>query len=368
MIPTRRLAVVLALVLLSTTRAPADPPEVRPGAAFDYRPFSPERWKQQKTSTRMVPWEGRSVVLLTTSADLEPAVIGRFLARLDEGWETYIELVDSHPAPLKQYRGKPTIAAVPGAGLTCGYGCGYVGSSGIEVAGFYDHDYPLVARAHESFPHYYFYEMGRNHFTFGDRHSAFTTGYAVFMRYVCMDALKCGDEDAATRRAIEIAEARLERTKLTFLQAFTNVAGMDEKVARIPGLSPSDQPVMYASAMLRLRRENGGDAWVRRFFQALREVPVCRPDTQDGALGQSLGWFVAASVAARKDLSDVFADRWRLPLGVKTRAALKSIAWSRSSLSAADVLSRLPADELPKGISIGEPVKTKSRPKAAFRH
>ena len=42
-------------------------------------------------------------------------------------------------------------------------------------------------------PHYYFYEMGRNFYTFGDRHSLFITGYAVFMRYACMDALKCED-------------------------------------------------------------------------------------------------------------------------------------------------------------------------------
>ena len=49
-------------------------------------------------------------------------------------------------------------------------------------------------------PHYVFYEMGRNYYTFGDRHSCFITGFAVFMRYVCMDALKCEDTDAQRGR------------------------------------------------------------------------------------------------------------------------------------------------------------------------
>ena len=112
-------------------------------------------------------------------------------------------------------------------------------------------------------PHYVFYEMGRNYYTFGDRHSCFITGFAVFMRYVCMDALQCEDTDAQTRKVIESVEPRFVASERSYLDLFTMSTGVGEKVSRIKDangkvIHPSDQPVCYASAMLRLRRENGG--------------------------------------------------------------------------------------------------------------
>lgn len=48
---------------------------------------------------------------------------------------------------------------------------GRLGATGIEVAGF-DRDFRLVHENQSAFPHYYFYEMGRNWYAFGDRHSS----------------------------------------------------------------------------------------------------------------------------------------------------------------------------------------------------
>ena len=61
----------------------------------------------------------------------------------------------------------------------------------------------MVETQPQAMPHYAFYEMGRNFYTFGDRHSCFLTGYAVFMRYVCMGTLECADPDRETRRAMD---------------------------------------------------------------------------------------------------------------------------------------------------------------------
>jgi hypothetical protein len=38
--------------------------------------------------------------------------------------------------------------------------------------------------------------------------------------------------------------------------------------------------------MLRLRRENGGDAWVKRFFRHLATCPEADSGTEAGALKQ----------------------------------------------------------------------------------
>ena len=202
---------------------------------------------------------------------------------------------------------------------------------------FYDYNYPELKAHTNAMPHYVFYEMGRNYYTFGDRHSCFITGFAVFMRYVCMDALKCEDRMRATRRVIEGVEPRFSTSGLTFLDLFTTI-GMGEKVSRIKDgsgriIEPSDQPVCYASAMLRLRRENGGDDWVRRFFHELAAAPTSDPDTKAGALTQSWYWLLCSSVAAQKDLSPVFAGEWKLPIADETRAALGRIDWKGKDLT-----------------------------------
>lgn len=304
----------------------------------DYAPlaFNPEVWIERKVSTRLLPWPGSNVVFLTTNGAYRTDLMTHWVRRLDQGWALYAELTGARPQPLKQLDGRDTIAAVPNADFTCGAGCGFIGASGIELAMFYDHNYPALLANSNAIPHYVFYEMGRNFFTFGNRHSAFTTGFAVFMRYVCMDTLGCADDDPATRRTIEAVEPLIRTGTLPFLKTFTNADGLSEKEPRVKDaqgnwVQPSDQPVTYAAAMLRLRREHGGNAWVGRFFHALAECPTAPESTRDGALAQSWNWLVAASVAARKDLSPVFVNDWRLPLSEATRHELARVDWSTAA-------------------------------------
>src|SRR4051812_28760519 len=80
------LAILLGVVSINSPNGAVSAQEVRPGKAIDHKPFFPERWKEHKASTRMYPWEGKKVVLLTTTPDLDPRVMARFLERLDAGW------------------------------------------------------------------------------------------------------------------------------------------------------------------------------------------------------------------------------------------------------------------------------------------
>jgi len=324
--------------------------ELKPGAPVDYAPlaFDPETWKAKGQSTLLLPWAGSNVVFLTIPGEYDGRLMARWVGALDGGWALYADLTGRKPEPLKQLAGKPTIAAVPNADFTCGAGCGFVGASGVELAMFYDSNYPALKRDSEAIPHYIFYEIGRNFYTFGDRHSCFTTGFAVFMRYVCMDTLKCHDDDRPTRKVIDEAEARVKRSDLPFLRTFTNADGLDEKAPRLKDASenpiqPSDQPVTYASAMLRLWRENGGNDWLRRFFRALAECPVAPPNTRDGARQQCWNWYLAASLAARRDLSAVFVDDWRMPLSAEARKALAAVDWKQPELTSGTVTRQVKA-------------------------
>jgi len=340
--------VCVSLALLSLLRgAPAEPEILKPGSPIDYRrlAFEPARWKERGISTQMVPWTAERIVFLTTMDPLDAAAVTRFVKRIDDGWKLYAELTGRSAALFKHLGGKPVIAAVPDAELTCGYGCGSIGLTGIEIAGFYANDYPLVRDRPAAYPHYVFYEMGRNFYTFGDRHSLFITGYAVFMRYVCMDALGCEDLFRETRLTIEKAEeVYATKSDLPFLRAFTTLDGWGEKRDRLKGLSPSDQPVMYASAMLKLHRECGKDDWLKRFYAALIACPEIKPDSKEAGLRQSLNGYVAASIAARKDLAPLFCDRWRLPLSAKARKAAAAVEWARADLAPTAALSAIPAE------------------------
>jgi|694.fasta_scaffold100922_2 hypothetical protein len=320
---------------------------IQAGAQIDYGPHAlfPDRWKQLGQDTKLHPWVGRDVVVLTTRADLDGATMGAFLSQLDAGWRHYARTTGQSPAARGLVDGKPTIAAVPDGRLTCGLGCGAIGVTGVEVAGFYDHDYPLVQKTARAIPHLYFYEMGRNYYVFADRHSSFITGFAVFMRYSCMDAVGCEDVEPDLRTAIERAEATYAEGRVDFLRAFTMQGGLGEKEPRLEGFAgPSDQPVLYASAMLKLRRDHGGDAWTARFFRALMQCPATPATDRAGALAQSRSWLVAASVAARRDLCDTFVDRWRLPMGKACRDAMAAQDWASDTCDAGRIVAGLPAD------------------------
>ncbi|WP_165071844.1 calcium-binding protein [Paludisphaera rhizosphaerae] len=317
---------------------------IRPGEPFDYRPMAMDaaKWDAKRVSTWMFPWIGRRIALLTDSLKFDRSIIAEFVSRLDAGWAVYADFVGEVPRLFHHIDGRGTIAAVPGE-LTCGGGCGYLGQTGIEVIHFYADDYPLAVQSPKAFKNYYFYEMGRNYFVFGDRHSQFGTGFAVFMRHVCMEVLKLevapGDQGAL--EWIETLEGQIEKTDLTFLKAFTMQGGLGEKDRRHPNLT-ANQTDIYASAMMRLRREVGGDRWLRRFYRVLGECPEVTPDSPEGALRQGLIWYVAASTAAGRDLGRYFVDRWRLPLSPSTRKALARAEWG--AIHPAALLDNIPIE------------------------
>ena len=307
---------------------------LQPGAAVDASSivFDLKAWERAKLKPQLVPWEGRNITFLTTDAELDPLMVTHFVGCLDQGWETYAKLTGAKPGRFKNLNGKPTVTAVPAGGLTCGAGCGYIGVTGVELAMFYDQNVADWQRDPLNFPHYGFYELGRNFYTFKDRHSCFITGYAVFMRYVCMDAVKCHDADLPTRTHIEQMEEVYARSSEPFLRTFTILDGYDEKTNRMKDASgkmirTSDQPVMYATAMLKLRRDYGGDAWVQKFFAALAKCPGIKPTDKAAARRQCLSWLACASHAAGRDLTPIFCDRWRMDLSTDLRARFKAAPW-----------------------------------------
>jgi hypothetical protein len=316
-------------------------------ATFDYKPLAmePAVWEKSGISTELQTWEGNEVVFLAVPGDYDADFMKRWVETLDGGWKVYREIVGGSPRPHRRVGDKPSIAAVPDASFTCGAGCGYVGATGIELALFYHHDYKRLKDKPGFFCHYAFYEMGRNYYIFGDRHSQFITGYAVFMRYVCMDRLNCQDLEPELRSEIEAAESKVQDSGLGFLDTFTATEAYGEKRPRLKDPNgqalTSDQPVMYASAMLRLRKDQGGDEWTQRFFQHLHKSPRLHKNSDQSALKQCWTWYICASLAAGKDLSERFVDDWKLPMNDAQRKAAQDLDWKNPDLTPGMVLERL---------------------------
>ena len=329
-----------ALCASSFLAAPA-PAEVKAGAGLDYSKlaFYPKRWKEKKIDTVMFPWIGENVAFLTITDGFDPKVMTRFVGSLDQGWATYLKFTGKAPRLTRQVNGKPIIAAIPDGNLTCGAGCGYVGATGIEANYFYSSTYNNLQKNPKAIPHLYFYEMGRNFFTFGRKHSCFTTGFAVFMRYVCIDSLDVVDNDKRTRQTINKAIKNYGDSDLGFLKTFTNAHGLTEKQNRLK-TSPTDQPVMYASAMLHLWKLLG-DNWLSAYYKNIHTLPSFADNTKEGARAQALGWYLSASVAAQKDLSEIFAKKWRLPLSEEEGKALGKVDWKAKELTAGQLMKSL---------------------------
>ena len=314
---------------------------IKPENGVDYKPFDPKKWEEKGISTEMTAWNGENIAFLTLDDTIDPELITRLVRFMDQGWEKYAEIIPRKPRIFKNHKGLPAIAAVP-EGVTCGAGCGYVGSTGIELALFYQRDLDILKKHPDSCPHYIFYEMGRNFYVYGDRHSYFATGFAVFMRYVCMDAVGCKDVELKFREILEGHEANIKNAEqLSFLEIFTNQGDKARSQhARKLGLSDS-QNSNYASVMLHLRKQYGGDEWVKKFYTVLDTAGSYPVGAEDSPYLQSLSWLVTASIAAGEDLTPLFVERYRFPMPEEDRAKMAKVNWKKKKLRVDKIVSGL---------------------------
>jgi uncharacterized protein (TIGR03067 family) len=339
--------------------SPAAPPK-QPGVPIEYQPFFLDRWQAKNQSTMLFPWEGEHVVLLTTTADLDPMTMAVFVKQLDAGWKLCSELVGQSPRPLRAYNSKVMIAAVPDASFCGGGLVAYLGMGGIEVGGFYvpQGDYDQVRLNPKKFPDGFFFGIGQNHFVTGNQCGVLSTGGIVALRQICAEAINGTDKDPQADQTIYRYEDAFAKSKTTFQEAFAPFGATQPYVLNDLDDKPFgniDFNVFIASTFLKLRKENGGDEWVKRFFRHLGTCPSAVERDIDGAKGQLLNWVVAASLAAGQDLSPQFRDRWRFPLAPEMWLALKGVDWKKSGLTADQVFDGLPIDQLLPSVAMTRP-------------
>ena len=155
-------------------------------AAVNYTSFNGDR-------LTLYAYVGANVALLAPTPDLDRATVEAMVDTFDSIYTFYTQSTGRTPTLYAQYEGRGTVAVVPS---TCGYGCGYLGFTGIELLNeAFDLLYTGV-RDRNEYDQTIFYEFGRNFWFYGDQieyhgadgTGAVTTGYAVFMRFMAIKA------------------------------------------------------------------------------------------------------------------------------------------------------------------------------------
>jgi hypothetical protein len=266
-------------------------------------------------------WEGGQSVLQSRTANLNHAVVGKILDATDSAYRYYQATTGYTPPLGKYYHGKTTISDVES---TCGAGCGYLGWTGIELQNtHFDRLYTRVRDADE-FDQVVFYEFGRNfwhlgpkiEYVAGDSIGTVTTGFAVFMRFMSMDA---AGVDGGPFGSWTFADFRHRVEEMVDLyagdptQTWDNTLRVGHPQANNPsGLGAAD---LFASFVFRLARDHGGAEFIQDVWKRCAERPD-KVTTQD-----ALDNFILASCAAsRTNLTDLFTVQWRWPMSDSARA------------------------------------------------
>jgi hypothetical protein len=147
-------------------------------------------------------FEGQEIALLVPSTEEftsnELTLIWKLVQSLDRMKILFNYITGRLPGNAKLVNNKPTIAVVPS---TCGYGCGYLGFTGIEWnSGFWSDVRSSFYDSEGFFNNELFlnsamsYEFGRNYWFYNtkiefDGQGTVATGYAVFMRFFIIEKI-----------------------------------------------------------------------------------------------------------------------------------------------------------------------------------
>lgn len=287
--------------------------------AVDYTTFDGAK-------VRLYPWRGEKIAFLTQSAGLDPALMAGLCGVFDKIHAFYREATGREPARARIFEGRLPVAVVD---RTCGAACGYLGATGIELTpGCFTelHDGWQKGGTIDQAPPY---EFGRNFWFYSPQLAykkpvtdrSVVTGYAVFMRLMALDAAgaKLGpfrDKSGAEFR--RIMESLVDLYEADPVLTWENTLKIDAAPKNPLGLNGTD---LFASFCLRLARDHGGLDFVKRLWPAAATRPAAQ-STEDAIDN----FVVAASMAARKDLASLFADRWRWPVSTSARAACAKTA------------------------------------------
>ncbi len=270
--------------------------------SFDSKPYS------------LYSWEGKYVTILMRNPNLDPTIMYHWANTMDSCYLWYASVTGQEPTKytgITYLNNRSTIADVA---TTCGAGCGYLGYTGIEMQNTYtDRMYNYILQNNE-YDQELFYEFGRNFWFYGNQlayktNDPVTTGYAIFMRFMAMDALKVNpapfnNTPWATFRTDLEGLVDIYQTNTSY--NWNNTLGAGAGVTNPLNFGAGD---LLASFLIRLQRDYGGNTFVNKFWKQAGTMPSA-VTTQDAVDN----FVLAACYAANKNLNNLFVNTWQWPV------------------------------------------------------
>jgi hypothetical protein len=240
----------------------------------------------------------------------------KILTAADDTWNYYYSVTGRLPSVAKSYAGLATIANTGVGGIDlCGDGCTYIGATGMEISdNAWAWLYDGVSR--DEYDQVLFYETGRSFWVMGQQlqypapadSGCQLTGFAVFMRYRSLDALKlqgsfggtAANYDTYYNYMLTMIDTYAANSSLNFNNTFLT----NTYTSPFGGCTD-----LWSSMMYRLARDYGGEAFVTDIFKESLKRPaaVTIQDAVDN-------YVLSASAAANTNLTRTFGTTWRWPI------------------------------------------------------
>jgi hypothetical protein len=268
------------------------------------------------THYTLKPWLGQNISILTpTNGAYQSNVMSRIISALDQAYAYYARATGQMPTPFDStmLEGRDTIAVV---NSTCGAGCSYVGFTGTEILNQYFQTlYSGVANANQ-YDQVLFYEFGRNYWFYGnqlDYHSPDVdpvgTGFAVYMRFVSMDAagVAGGPFNGVSFTAFATAVTNLiDSYVATPGLTWSNTFRLSTAPPNSLGLGGTD---LIASLLMRIGRDFGGTNFPGDFWHQAGLRPFAQSTLQAAD-----NFVLTACAATHANLTRIFTNNWKWPV------------------------------------------------------
>jgi len=289
-----------------------------PGGRVSYKHFT------SNNTSILQAAKGRNVVLLTSKNDYPKEMIDSFVFDLDKIYDYYKDMA-GEPKTLSFMDGKATIAVVDDTGVFVSpsgkhyqsLARGFTGHTGIEISAgtfskiFANH---AAGRGMGNTP---YWEMGRN-FWFGGVYdigwesgiSGVGEAYALAMQTIAarQAGVKPDTHLLEVEKEIESTlDKYIKDPKATFHNTIAEGRDSFGRAGRAHWL--------LAGMVIRLHRDCGGDAFLRKFLAEIREAGGA--DNPQSAVDQLA---TAASRASGWDLTRMMREEWKLPVSDKAAA------------------------------------------------
>ena len=280
----------------------------------------------------LYPYEGTHIAFLLPATDTngsyyDPDVIADLVSTFDGVYDFYQQATNRVPSPRYVYNGKLSIGIVPSTCGGIGSGCGYLGETGIELTKPTFETLYNGVRDNDEYDQALFYEFGRNFWFYSpelgyqapDESGSIVTGYAVFMRFMAMDAVGVtpgpfnGNDFALFRSNVEDL---LDIYIADPTQTWSNTLRVDEAPDNPMGLGASD---LFSSFLMELVNVYG-DPFLQQIWQEVDQRPNAGT-TQDAVDN----FIIASSITAGENLANLFVNEWKWPLSASAETELENL-------------------------------------------